>query len=144
MRRAGAARAPRRGRRYPLQRNESAQFVGEVLPPDLHARHAKLPIGLVPPCISPTCVFPAETSASMKPRHVEASGTMSLPKMSASYAEMVEAIKDHKHAPPDEIREWLAEDFDSHVVDIESITMDVAALVKKWLRNSPAIRLPRN
>jgi hypothetical protein len=61
--------------------------------------------------------------------------------MSAGYAEMVEAIKDPKH---DEIREWLAEDFDSHVVDIEAITTDVAALAKKWFRNPPAKRFSRN
>ena len=64
--------------------------------------------------------------------------------MSAGYAEMVEAIKDPKHDRHDEIREWLAEDFDSHVVDIETITTDVAALAKKWFRNTPAKRLPRN
>ena len=44
---------------------------------------------------------------------------------------MLEAIKDPEHEHHDEIREWIAEDFDPHVVDIENLMSDVAALAKK-------------
>lgn len=48
------------------------------------------------------------------------------------YAEMPEAIKNLEHERHDEIREWLVEDFDPNVIDIEALSSDVAALAKKW------------
>ena len=58
------------------------------------------------------------------------------------YAEMLEAIKDPKHERHDEICEWLADDFDPHLIDIEALINDVAALAKKWSRK-PSTKRPR-
>ena len=53
---------------------------------------------------------------------------------------MLEAHDDPKHERHAEIKEWLAEDFDPKIVDIERLSGDVAALAKKWTRKPPAKR----
>lgn len=79
---------------------------------------------------------------ALYPRLVEASGRCPPEDCGGpwGYEEMLEAIKDPEHERHDEIREWLAEDFDPHVIDIEALTSNVATLAKKWTRKTPPKR----
>jgi len=83
-------------------------------------------------------------SGVLYPRLVEASGRCPPEDVGGpwGYAEMLEAIKDPKHERHDEICEWLADDFDPHLIDIEALINDVAALAKKWSRK-PSTKRPR-
>jgi hypothetical protein len=73
---------------------------------------------------------------ALYPRLVEASGRCPPEDVGGpwGYAEMLEAINDPGHERHDELREWLAEDFDPHAIDIDALINDVAALAKKWSR----------
>lgn len=78
------------------------------------------------------------------PRLIEASGRC--PPEDAGgpwgYGELLEAIADPKHERHAEFKEWIADDFDPHVVDAKWLAGEVAALAKKWSRK-PASKRPR-
>ena len=58
------------------------------------------------------------------------------------YGELLEAIADPKHERHAEFKQWIAEDFDPHVVDAKWLAGEVAALAGKWSRK-PASKRPR-
>jgi hypothetical protein len=57
------------------------------------------------------------------------------------YAELLKALADPAHERHAELREWIAEDFDPAIVDVEALKHYVQALAKKWLRKPAARRL---
>jgi hypothetical protein len=78
------------------------------------------------------------------PRLVEASGRCPPEDVGGpwGYAEMLDAITDPKHERHTEMRNWLGEHFDPHVIDTKALTTDVAILATKWSRKKTA-KLPR-
>jgi hypothetical protein len=58
------------------------------------------------------------------------------------YGELLEAIADPKHERHAEFKEWIADDFDPHVVDAKWLADEVAALARKCSRK-PASKRPR-
>ncbi len=50
------------------------------------------------------------------------------------YAELLVAIEDPKHERHAEFKEWIADDFDPNLVDVNWLTEEVAALAKRWSR----------
>ena len=50
------------------------------------------------------------------------------------YAELLEAIADSTHERHSELKEWLADDFNPHVVDVDSLSEDVTELAQRWSR----------
>ena len=56
------------------------------------------------------------------------------------YGELLEAIADPSHERHGEFKEWLADDFDPHVVDIDRLSDEVAYLAKPWSRRRPVKR----
>ena len=61
------------------------------------------------------------------------------------YAEFLEAIADPKHERHRELKEWLADDFNPHVVDVDvdRLSEDVAELAQSWSRQ-PAVKRRRS
>ena len=56
--------------------------------------------------------------------------------------ELLEAIADPSHERHGELKEWLADDFNPHVVDIDWLSKDVADLAQRWSRQ-PAVKRRR-
>jgi hypothetical protein len=79
------------------------------------------------------------------PRLIEASGRCPPEDVGGpwGYAEMLEAIKDPEHERHDEIREWVAQDFDPHLVNVDALANNVAALANKWARKPQSKRPPQ-
>src|SRR6266478_2428383 len=55
------------------------------------------------------------------------------------YAEFLEAIADPNHERHRELKEWFADDFNPHVLDVDWLAEDVAALAERWSRQ-PAVK----
>ena len=70
------------------------------------------------------------------PRLIEAAGRCPPEDVGGpwGYAELLAAIDDPKHERHAEFKEWISDDFDPVVVDIEWLTEEVAALAKRWSR----------
>jgi hypothetical protein len=58
------------------------------------------------------------------------------------YAEFLEAIADPDHERHCELKEWFADDFSPHVVDVDRLSEDVADLALRWSRQ-PAVKRRR-
>ena len=58
------------------------------------------------------------------------------------YGELLEALADPSHERHGELKEWLADDFNPHVVDVDRLSEDVADLAKRWSRQ-PAVKRRR-
>jgi hypothetical protein len=58
------------------------------------------------------------------------------------YGELLEALADPSHERHGEFKEWLADDFNPHVVDIDWLSKDVADLAQRWSRQ-PAVKRRR-
>jgi hypothetical protein len=56
------------------------------------------------------------------------------------YAEFLEAIADPAHERHRDLKEWYADDFNPHVVDIDWLAKDVADLAQSWSRKPAAKR----
>jgi hypothetical protein len=50
------------------------------------------------------------------------------------YGEFLEAIADPSHERHRELKEWFADDFNPHVVDIDWLSEDVTDLAQRWSR----------
>lgn len=59
------------------------------------------------------------------------------------YAEFLEAIADPKHERHRELKEWFADDFNPHVVNVDRLSEDVAELAQSWSRQ-PAVKRRRS
>ena len=55
------------------------------------------------------------------------------------YGECLEAIADPSHERHRELKEWFADDFNPHVVDIDWLSEDVTDLAQRWSRQ-PAVK----
>ena len=79
------------------------------------------------------------------PRLIEASGRCPPEDVGGpwGYGELLEAIADPKHERHAEFKEWIADDFDPHVVDAKWLAGEVAALAKKWSRKPASKRSRR-
>ena len=58
------------------------------------------------------------------------------------YSELLEALDDPSHERHSEFKEWLADDFNPHVVDVDRLSEDVADLAQRWSRQ-PAVKRRR-
>ena len=58
------------------------------------------------------------------------------------YGEFLEAIADPSHERHRELKEWFADDFNPHVVDIDWLSEDVTDLAQRWSRQ-PAVKRRR-
>jgi hypothetical protein len=56
------------------------------------------------------------------------------------YGELLEAIADPSHGRHRELKEWLADDFNPNVVDVDGLSKDVADLAQRWSRQPAAKR----
>jgi hypothetical protein len=74
--------------------------------------------------------------ATRYPRLIEAKGRCPPEDIGGpwGYAEFLEAIADPKHERHREFKEWFADDFNPHVVDVDWLTEDVDALAQRWSR----------
>lgn len=79
------------------------------------------------------------------PRLIEASGRCPPEDVGGpwGYGELLESIADPKHERHAEFKEWIADDFDPHVVDAKWLAGEVAALAKKWSRKPASKRSRR-
>jgi hypothetical protein len=59
------------------------------------------------------------------------------------YGEFLEAIADPSHERHNELKEWFADDFNPHVVDVDWLSQDVAELAERWSRQ-PAVKRRRS
>ena len=84
------------------------------------------------------------TSGVAYPRLVEAAGRCPPEDVGGpfGYAELLEAIRDPKHERHAEMTEWIENDFNPDLVDIERLTEAVSMLAKQWSRK-PAIKRKR-
>jgi hypothetical protein len=71
---------------------------------------------------------------TLYPRLIEAKGRCPPEDIGGpwGYAEFLEAIADPKHERHRELKEWFADDFNPHVVDVDWLAEDVAALAQRW------------
>ncbi len=58
------------------------------------------------------------------------------------YGEFLEAIANPSHERHRELKEWFADDFNPHVVDVDWLSEDVAELAQRWSRQ-PAVKRRR-
>jgi hypothetical protein len=58
------------------------------------------------------------------------------------YGELLEALADPSNERHGELKEWLADDFNPDVVDIDWLSKDVADLAQRWSRQ-PAVKRRR-
>jgi hypothetical protein len=58
------------------------------------------------------------------------------------YGELLEALADPNHGRHGELKEWFADDFNPHVVDVDRLSEDVAYLAEQWPRR-PAVKRRR-
>lgn len=74
------------------------------------------------------------------PRLIEASGSCPPEDCGGpwGYAELLEAIKDPKHARHAEFTEWIGDDFDPNADRAASLAAEVDALAKRWSRKPTA------
>ncbi len=79
------------------------------------------------------------------PRLLEASGRCPPEDVGgpSGYAETLEAISDPKHERHKECKEWMPENFDPALVNVERIADELAILAKRWSRK-PAKRSKAN
>ncbi|MCC6779305.1 MAG: plasmid pRiA4b ORF-3 family protein [Hyphomicrobiales bacterium] len=54
------------------------------------------------------------------------------------YAELLEALADPRHERHRELKDWLEDEFDPNVVDVDALANQVAALARHWSRKSPS------
>ena len=59
------------------------------------------------------------------------------------YSEFLEAIADPSHERHNELKEWFADDFNPHVIDVDWLSQDVAELAQRWARQ-PAVKRRRS
>jgi hypothetical protein len=73
-------------------------------------------------------------ASTLYPRLIEAKGRCPPEDIGGpwGYAEFLEAIADPKHERHRELKEWFADDFNPHVVDLDWLAEDVAALAQRW------------
>ena len=83
--------------------------------------------------------------STLYPRLIEAKGRCPPEDIGGpwGYAEFLEAIADPKHERHRELKEWFADDFNPHVVDLDWLAEDVAALAQRWSRQ-PAVKRRRS
>ena len=55
------------------------------------------------------------------------------------YGEFLEAIANPSHERHRELKEWFADDFNPHVVDVDWLSEDLAELAQRWSRQ-PAVK----
>ncbi|MGA7792543.1 MAG: plasmid pRiA4b ORF-3 family protein, partial [Candidatus Acidiferrales bacterium] len=61
------------------------------------------------------------------------------------YAEFLEAISDPHHERHAEFRQWVAKDFDPHLVNGDGLAEEVAGLAKRWTqKRRPSARVPND
>ena len=72
---------------------------------------------------------------TLYPRLIEAKGRCPPEDIGGpwGYAEFLEAIADPKHERHRELKEWFADDFNPHVVDMDWLAEDVAAFAQRRL-----------
>ena len=58
------------------------------------------------------------------------------------YAEFLDAIANPTHERHREFKEWFVDDFNPHVVDVDSLSVEVTELAQRWSRQ-PAIKRRR-
>ena len=56
------------------------------------------------------------------------------------YGELLEALADPSNERHGELKEWLPDDFNPHVVDVDRLSEEVAYLAKPWPRRPPVKR----
>jgi Plasmid pRiA4b ORF-3-like protein len=56
------------------------------------------------------------------------------------YSELLEALADPSHERHSELREWFADDFNPHIVDVDRLSEKVAYLAEPWPRRLPVKR----
>jgi Plasmid pRiA4b ORF-3-like protein len=56
------------------------------------------------------------------------------------YGELLEALADPSHERHSELKEWFADDFNPHVVDVDRLSEKVAYLAEPWSRRPPVKR----
>ena len=83
-------------------------------------------------------------SGVLYPRLIEAKGHCPPDDVGGpwGYSEFLEAIADPSHERHRELKEWFADDFNPHVVDVDWLSEDVAELAQRWSRQ-PAVKRRR-
>jgi len=84
-------------------------------------------------------------SGILYPRLIEAKGHCPPEDIGGpwGYGEFLEAIADPSHERHRELKEWFADDFNPHVVDVDWLSQDVAELAQCWSRQ-PAVKRRRS
>jgi len=80
------------------------------------------------------------------PRLIEATGRCPPEDVGGpwGYPEFLDAIRDPKHERHAELSEWIGDDFDPNLVDIDGLANEVTALAKYWSRKPAARRKHRS
>jgi Plasmid pRiA4b ORF-3-like protein len=80
------------------------------------------------------------------PRLIEATGRCPPEDVGGpwGYPEFLDAIRDPKHQRHAEFSEWIGDDFDPNLVDIDGLANEVTALAKTWSRKPAAKRKRRS
>ena len=83
----------------------------------------------------------APEPAILYPRLIEAKGHCPPEDVGGpwGYGEFLEAIADPSHERHRELKEWFADDFNPHVVDVDWLSEDVAELAQRWSRQDAAL-----
>jgi hypothetical protein len=78
------------------------------------------------------------------PRLVEAAGRCPPEDVGGpwGYAELLAALADPQHERHAELKDWIADDFDSESVDVDHLADKLEGLAKRWSRR-PAVRRQR-
>ena len=84
--------------------------------------------------------FDAPQDGVLYPRLLEAKGRCPPEDVGGppGYAELLQALSDPEDEQHAETLEWIGEDFDPHVVDIETLTASLQRLARKWSRKPPS------
>jgi hypothetical protein len=87
----------------------------------------------------------APESGVLYPRLIEAKGHCPPEDVGGpwGYREFLDAIADPSHERYHELKEWFADDFNPHVVDVDWLSQDVAELAQRWSRQ-PAVKRRRS
>ena len=56
------------------------------------------------------------------------------------YGELLEALADPNHGRHGELKEWFADDFNPHVVDVDWLSAEVTELAQRWSRQPATTR----
>jgi hypothetical protein len=86
----------------------------------------------------------APESDVIYPRLIEAAGRCPPEDVGGpwGYAEFVEAMNDPKHERHAEFTDWIGDNFDPNIIDIDWLAEEVAGLAKQWSRR-PALKRNR-